>query len=153
VPFIYKPAQAEKGRIPDKRERELTRIWEVVDQAEPSVIDLLHRVVDIASAIIGESRVHREESVGPSPEADQLPMTLAATGEEGPTRQGGTEADSHPVEDIGAVAAAFAFQRSAEQQRDAAWARLEALAGQLREARAGIASLNAGLRAAEEIKA
>jgi hypothetical protein len=74
--------------------------------------------------------------------------------EEEPIRQGGTEADSRPIEDIGvvAVAFAFAFQRSAEQQRDAAWARLEVLAGELGEARAGIASLNAELRAAEEIK-
>jgi hypothetical protein len=47
-----KPMQAEKGRIPDKRAGELTRIWEVVDQAEPSAIDLLHRVVDIVASAI-----------------------------------------------------------------------------------------------------
>jgi hypothetical protein len=44
-------------------------------------------------------------------------------------------------------------KRSAEQQRDAASARLEALASELRAAQTRIASLNAELRAAEEIKA
>jgi hypothetical protein len=60
-------------------------------------------------------------------------MTLTGMGEEEPIRQGGTEADSHRVEDIGAVAVEFAFQMSAEQQRDAARARLEALAGELHD--------------------
>jgi hypothetical protein len=117
------------------------------------MIDLLHRVVDSASAIIGESRVYREEPVVRGCEADRLPVTLAATGEEEPIRQGGAEADSHRVDDIGAVAVEFASQRSAEQQRDAARARLEALAGELHEAQARLASLNPDLRAAEEIKA
>jgi hypothetical protein len=47
-----KRIQVEKGRIPDKRAGELPRIWEVVDQAEPSAIDLLHRVVDIVASAI-----------------------------------------------------------------------------------------------------
>jgi hypothetical protein len=38
-------------------------MWEAIDRADSPVIDLLHRVVDSASAIIGESRVNREESV------------------------------------------------------------------------------------------
>jgi hypothetical protein len=82
-----------------------------------------------------------------------LPVTLAGMGEAEPIRQGGTEAVSHRVDDMGPVAVAFAFQRSAEQQRDAAWARLEALAGELHGAQARIASQSAELRAAEEIKA
>jgi hypothetical protein len=50
-------------------------------------------------------------------EADRLPVTLAGVGEEEPTRQGGTEAVPHRVEDISAVAVAFAFQR-AESSRE-----------------------------------
>jgi hypothetical protein len=104
------PIQVEKGRIPEKRSGEPTGMWEAMDQADSSVIDLLHRVVDNASATFGESRVHREEPVVRSCEADRLPVTLAATGEEEPIRQGGTEAVSRRVEGIGAVA--FAFQRA-----------------------------------------
>jgi hypothetical protein len=57
------PIQVAKGRIPDKRARELARMWEAIDQAGSSAIDLLNRVGDSASAIICESRVHREEPV------------------------------------------------------------------------------------------
>jgi hypothetical protein len=41
-----------------------------------------------------------------------LPVTLAGMGDEEPIRQGGTEAVSHRVEAIGAVAVAFAFGRA-----------------------------------------
>jgi hypothetical protein len=40
-----KPIQVEKWRIPDKRAGALVRIWEAIDQADSSVINLLHRVV------------------------------------------------------------------------------------------------------------
>jgi hypothetical protein len=88
------------------------------------VIELLPRVVVCASAAIRESRVHREEPVVRSPEADRLPVTLITTSEEEWIHWGGAQADSHRVEDVGAVAVAFAFKASAEQQRDATLAPL-----------------------------
>jgi hypothetical protein len=88
-----------------------------------------------------------------SPEANRLPVTLAGMGEEETIRRGGAEADSYRIEDRGAVAVAFAFQRGAEQQRGAAWAHLDALAGELRGAWSRGASQNAELRAAEGVKA
>jgi hypothetical protein len=138
-----KPIQGETGLIPDTRAGELARIWEAIDQADSSVIDLLHRAVDGASVIIVESRVHREERV--------VPVTLAGMGEEEPIRRGGTGAVSHRVEDIGAVAVAFAFQRAQISRERQPGARLEALGGEVHEAQARIASLIAELRAAEAI--
>jgi hypothetical protein len=80
-----------------------------------------------------------------------LPVTLAATANRSRFVRAARKLIPTAFEDIGAVAVEFAFQRSAEQQRDAARARLEALAGGLHEAQARIASLNADLPAAEEI--
>jgi hypothetical protein len=122
-----------------------------MDPADSSVIDLLQGVVDSASAVVGESPVHREEPVVRSPEAGRLPVTLAGMGEGERIRRGGTEAVPHRVGGMGPWQWRLRSKGCAGQQRDAAWARLEALAGESHEAQARIAALIAELRGAEGI--
>jgi hypothetical protein len=99
-----KPIQSERWRIRDTRFGELAKVWEAGYQADSSAIELLQRVLDSASAIIRANRVQREEPVALSAEADRLPVTLAEMDEDEPKRQGGSGADSRPVEGIGVVA-------------------------------------------------
>jgi hypothetical protein len=141
----YSPMHRGRGCIRDSDAEDLKPMWRIVGQTDSQLFGIVGKCT-MTFWQLSERTAHGGRVAEMTAEKDRLQAELNQGIEQEQSRQSGAETDGGGHTDVGGVAVACECQGVAEQQRDEARGRVEAMPGDLRAAQGEIRALRVRLR-------